>query len=136
MKRHMIYAIALITVCVATTVFAKRSAPKPVASVTKDGIEYSVPHDRMGFVAAKWIKTNREIWSKQIYVVKYEYKFGLERDVQSCFITSLNLNNDVLIITNEKGSVFKLNIDTLVTKTIKGSNVIDHTKHKHPDERE
>lgn len=135
MKKIIIYLIVLIVLCATTSVHARRELPKPVTPVTKDGIEYSAPLDRMGFVVAKWINTNREIWSKQIYVVKYEYKYGLEEDVQWCFIKSLKLEGNQLIITNEEGSMFSLDIDTLETKTIKGSNVIDHTKHKHPSER-
>jgi hypothetical protein len=166
MKKFMIYVIALLVVSIATTALAKRIEPKPVhpeikfgkigysesfespfdhdtvikprpaPPVIKDGIEYSAPSDHMGFVVAKWIKTNREIWSKQIYVVKYEYKYGLEEDAQWCFIKSLKLEGNQLIITNEEGSTFSLDIDTLQTKTIKGSNVIDHTNWKHPSERE
>ena len=136
MKKFMIYVIALLVVSIATTALAKRIEPKPVPPIIKDGIEYSAPSAHMGFVVAKWIKTNRQIWSKQIYVVKYEYKYGLEEDAQRCFIKSLKLEGNQLIITNEEGSTFSLDIDTLQTKTIKGSNVIDHTNWKHPSERE
>lgn len=137
MKRNIICLATLIAVCIATTVFAKRVAPKAVSSVTKDGIEYSVPHDRMGFVVAKWIKRNPEveIWSRQIYTVKFEYTHGLSRCVQACFITSLKLDGEKLKVINERGSEFELHLNTLEVKTIKGTNVIDYTKHTPPNKK-
>ena len=87
--------IMLATACamsvLVSSAFAKRSPPKVVTPVAKDGIEYSAPVDREGFVVATWVKTGRKIWSRQVYVIKYEYKLGLESDIQSCFITELEL---------------------------------------------
>lgn len=126
MKTLGIYTRIFIVACMATTATAKRLAPKPVPSVTRDGIEFSAPRDRMGFVVATSVKTSQEIWAKQIYVVKYNVE--LERDVQWCFITGLKLDGKKLLITNEKGSTFELDTDSLEMKTIKGSAVIDHAE--------
>lgn len=126
MKKSVIYTSILMAACLTTTVLAKRMAPKPVPSVTLNGIEFSAPRDQMGTVVAKNAKTGREFWSKQIYVVKYNLE--LERDVQWCFITSLKLDGKKLLITNENGSTFELAVDSLELKTIKGSAVIDRTK--------
>jgi hypothetical protein len=106
---------------------AKRAAPQTVAPIIKDGIEYSVPLNRTGYVVATWTKTHREIWSRQIYVIKYEYKQGLEEDVQWVFINGLRFENDKLRITNEKGGQFELDPETLAVKVIKGEAVIDFT---------
>ena len=118
--------------CWVTSVLAKRSAPKPVAPVVKDGIEYSAPLNRMGFVVATWAKTKREIWSRQVYVIKYEYKLGLEEDVQWCFITDLRFENGKLRVVNEGGSEFEIDPDTLTVTVLKGQAVIDYTHHKPP----
>ncbi|MEI6809929.1 MAG: hypothetical protein WCN95_14520 [bacterium] len=95
--------------------------------MVRDGIQYSAPRDRPGFVVATWIKTKREIWSRQIYVIKHDYKLGLEEDVQMIFITSLELGEGVLKVRNEQGSEFELNLETLAVKVLKGTSVIDFT---------
>ena len=131
MKRTLV-VVTVVVLCVALPCLAKRMPPKPVAPVTKDGIQYSAPLDHMGFVVATWLKTGREIWSRQIYVVKYEYQYGLEEDVQWCFITKIKFAGDKLRITNERGSEFELDPHTLEVKTLKGGAVIDHTNRKPP----
>ena len=131
MKRSMIIVAALMGIAaVVVPAFAKRAAPKTVAPVAKDGIEYTAPMEREGFVVATWTKTKREIWCRQIYVIKHEYLRGLEGDVQTCFITALELKDGTLKVTNEKGSEFELALDTLDVKVLKGQAVIDHTNVK------
>ncbi|MEI6165959.1 MAG: hypothetical protein WCS52_02085 [bacterium] len=129
--------IMLVTVCtialLISPAFAKRSTPKTVAPVSKDGIEYSAPLNREGFVVATWIKTKREIWSRQIYVIKHEYKFGLETDVQTCFITKLEMQNGKLKIKNEEKAEFVLDLDTMEVKILSGQAVIDYTNFKPPE---
>ena len=101
-----------------------------VAPVTQDGIEYSAPRDREGCVVATWIKTKREIWSRPIYVIKHEYKLGLETDVQTSFITALELQDGKLKIKTEKKAEFMLDLDSLEVKVLKGQAVIDYTNFK------
>lgn len=45
-------AFACIAVLLAYPAYAKRAAPKEVAPVQKDGIEYSASHERQGYVIA------------------------------------------------------------------------------------
>jgi len=98
--------------------------------VAKDGIEYSAPLSREGFVVAKWTKTGREIWSRQIYIIKHEYKLGLEEDVQTCFISALHFANGKLRVTNEQGGEFEIDLETLTVTVLKGRPVIDYTDFK------
>jgi hypothetical protein len=128
MKTLFLLVIATAVLLLAMPALAKRAAPKTVPPVTRDGIEYSTPLDRMGFVVAKWTKTNREIWSRQVYVIKYEYKLGLEQDVQTCFITSLRFENSKLRVANERGGEFDLDPDSLEVAVLKGDAVIDFSK--------
>ncbi|OGV35922.1 MAG: hypothetical protein A2X48_06015 [Lentisphaerae bacterium GWF2_49_21] len=58
----MMMVLVVAAVCLAVPAFAKRSAPEQVKPVEKDGIEYSAPADRMGFVVATWALTKQEIW--------------------------------------------------------------------------
>ena len=131
MRNSLIVALAFVF-CATASVLAKRSAPKPVAPVARDGIEYSAPLDRMGFVVATWTKSKREIWSRQVYTIKYEYKLGLEEDVQWCFITDLRFENGKLRVVNEAGSEFEVDPDSLSVTVLKGHAVIDYTHHKPP----
>jgi hypothetical protein len=122
--------IIALLVCTAVSASAKRGTPKPVVPVVKDGIEYSAPLSREGFVVATWVKSKREIWSRQVYVIKHEYKVGLEQDVQSSFITDLKFQNSKLQITNEDGGEFEVDPDSLTVRVLKGRSVIDFTNPK------
>lgn len=94
----------------ATISIAKRAAPKPVPAVTLNNIRYSAPHQLMGYVVAADTTKNKEIWRKRIYEVII--KPALERDVQDVFITSLVIENGTLVITNERGESYTLDLAT------------------------
>ncbi len=121
-------AIVLIGSLAATRVSAKRSEPKAVPPITRNGVVYSVPHEHMGFVIAKDEKLDRELWTKQVYVVKYDPV--LEKDVQDCFVTELRVADDKLIVSNENGDQFELNPATLAVKVLKGAEIVDRTAPK------
>jgi hypothetical protein len=118
--------IVALTVLVAVGIAeAKRISPKDVMPVTKDAITYSAPHDQMGCVVAKSEKTGQLFWFRQVYVVKYE--LGLEKDVQDCFITGLTIESGKLIVTNEEGGQFELDLKSLSVKVLKGTALIERT---------
>ncbi len=91
-------------------VFAKRSAPADVAPIVIKGVEYSAPHDAMGFVVVKGISSGKELWRVRIYEVRVNPE--LERDVQDVFITALVAKDDTLLITNERGEKYALDLKT------------------------
>ncbi|MEZ5594412.1 MAG: hypothetical protein R3F53_28475 [Gammaproteobacteria bacterium] len=103
------------------SVSAKRLPPAEVEPVVYAGVRYSVPHwgfendakQNGGYVLATEIKTNKILWRKRIY--KISYKPAMTKDVQDVFITSLEIlqNENSLLITNEKNSKYKLNLETL-----------------------
>jgi hypothetical protein len=129
-RQHAMVVIVAALQYLATPGLAKRLAPQPVTPVAKDGIEYSAPLSREGFVVAKWTKTGREIWSRQIYIIKHEYTLGLEEDVQTCFITALHFHNGKLRVTNEQGGEFEIDLESLTVTVLKGRAVIDYTDFK------
>lgn len=94
----------------ATTAKAKRAAPKPVPAVTLKNIEYSAPHDLMGFVVATDTATHKELWRERIYAVTVNP--ALESDVQHVYITSLVIEESTLVITNERGESYALDLAT------------------------
>ena len=89
---------------------AKRSGPLEVKEITIGAVVYSAPHDAMGFVVATNGETKMELWRVRIYEVKKDPK--LEGDVQDVFITSLVKDGESLIVTNEQGKKFRLNLAT------------------------
>ena len=90
--------------------FAKRAAPEGVTPITVHGITYSAPPEAMGFVVASNNSSGKELWRKRIYTVHIDP--ALERDVQEVFITSLTARGDTLLVTNERGERFSLDLHT------------------------
>lgn len=75
-----------------------------------NSVEYSAPHEQMGFVVATDLGTHKTLWRVRIYTVHIDP--ALERDVQDVFITSLSLERGGLVITNESGDRYSLDLVT------------------------
>ena len=109
---------------------AKRGVPAEVLPVTVGNIEYSAPHrnhthKQMGFIEARDLKSGKLIWSRQIYIVKYDP--DLVGDVQDVFIKSITVESNNLIITNERNSKYQLDLHSLEVIILKGS-LVEETK--------
>ncbi|MBI2600318.1 hypothetical protein HYW43_05375 [Candidatus Daviesbacteria bacterium] len=129
MKNRIAVAIVIVFalfVCT-TSVFAKRSAPAPVNDIVFDGIKYSATNVEIGYVEARNAQNNQLIWKKQVY--KVTYKNNLEKDVQNVYITSLYIEDNNLLVTNEKGEIYKLDPKTGVN-VIKKGNIIENEQPK------
>ncbi len=124
----LLSAIALLLFGCATISLADRDNPKPVMPVEHNGVIFKAPtYDpktgyTVGFVEAYDTKTNRRIWSRQIYVVKYNT--DMESDTQAVYITHLSLKDNKLLISTERGFEYELDISTLGVKPINGPMVI------------
>jgi hypothetical protein len=75
-----------------------------------NSVEYSAPHEQMGFVVATDLSTHKKLWRVRIYTVHIDP--ALERDVQDVFITSLSFERGGLVITNESGDRYILDLAT------------------------
>jgi hypothetical protein len=104
--------VALLVLCcfAAAPALAKRMAPKEVKPVVVKEVEYTAPTDAMGFVVATDVKTKKELWREKIYTVTYIP--GLETDIQDVFISELAVDGNVLVITDEKGTRYALDLAT------------------------
>ena len=109
-RTSALLALCAFLVCGIAPVLAKRAAPSPVAPVLFKGVQYSAPPEAMGFVVATGISSGKELWRVRIYEVRVDPK--LERDVQDVFITALTLKDDTLIVTNERGEKYALDLKT------------------------
>ena len=97
---------------------AKRSAPVRVEPVVYNNIRYTAPifsqssgHKQLGGYIEAWdIKTNKKLWELKVYDIKYDP--GLERDVQEIYIDSLRIDLGHLIVTNEAGEEYEVELAT------------------------
>jgi hypothetical protein len=128
----MIKKFSLISSLLLATLLAeaKRGAPAEVLPLTVGNIEYSAPHrnrthKQMGLIEARDLKSEKLIWSRQIYAVKYDP--DLEGDVQDVFIKSITVEGNNLIITNERNSKYQLDLHSLEVIILKGS-LVEETK--------
>ncbi len=96
---------------------AKRSAPAPVAPLVIGTTTFRVDPSPLGLVAAVNTKGGGTLWTKQIYVTRYDA--DLERDVQDRFITGLRPADGGLVVTVEGGAEYHLNLATLEVKPMK-----------------
>ena len=88
---------------------AKRLPPKEVKPVIHNGIKYSATHEKMGYVEAWDIENNEKLWKKKVYAVDIDPR--LEADVQWIFITSLIVDDGKLIVVNEAGNRYEIDIE-------------------------
>ena len=98
---------------------AKRPVPTYVTPINSRSIEYSAPHSQIGCIEARDTSTKQLIWRRQIYTIKYN--LDLERDVQDIHIYTIKLSDSSMFITNEHKSEYKLDLETLNIKLLKGS---------------
>lgn len=116
--RLFLLGLAVCSTLSASVVFAKRSAPAPVPNLADGAVEYRAPHAQLGCVEC-WDPTRNEmLWRRQIYVVRYNAE--LERDVQDIFIKTLRLRDGALIVQNERDSEYRLDLDTLEVRPLRG----------------
>ena len=94
---------------------AKRRDPKPVAPVVYHGISYSAPNNngRIAYVLAS-DSTGKELFRIKVFDTPTDPK--LEEDVQWVFITDLRLSGHLLLVKDEKGRCYIVNLDTRAVK--------------------
>jgi outer membrane protein assembly factor BamB len=114
MRVHPATVIALVMVVLIWPVsaFAKRGAPKPVSPVVWEGVEYRAPLnvEQMGHVQAVDIISGQKLWETKVYHVWINPL--LETDVQWIFITNLQVQDRKLLVRNEAGKIYKLDLKT------------------------
>lgn len=91
--------------------WGKRAPPKPVIPVTHDGVTYSAAGDgTAAFVVATETSSGRELWKVEVFKVRIDPL--LEEDVQWVFITELKVSGNSLLIRDERGRCYRLNLTT------------------------
>ena len=119
--RHTRFALtALLFGVFITTALAKRIAPREVAPVSHEGIEYYAPLDvnMIGRIQARDPATKKVLWEQVIFKITYDSE--LERDVQWVFISNLRIDDGMLIITDERNRRYSMNPETREVRRIEG----------------
>jgi hypothetical protein len=118
MRTLFILAIVASVVLASDAASAKRRAPKDVAPLTVRGIVYKVPHfgffhkkgQNGGFVQAWDAKTKKLLWDRMVYRIVYDRE--VESDVQDVFITKIRVIGSKLVVTNEAGEKFEMDLSS------------------------
>jgi hypothetical protein len=93
----------------ATTLVAKRMPPKPVTPVVSEGVRYSADGDgRDEYVVAENVSTGNLLWKVKVFHIRI--KFWIEEDTQIVFITNLKLLGSSLMVRNEEGRCYAVNL--------------------------
>ena len=95
---------------------AKRLPPLNVRPLVYKGIKFIALTriEKMGYVEARDIETNKRVWEKKVYNVIINPM--LERDVQWIFISSLSIEDGKLVVVNERGRKYNIDIPKNILK--------------------
>jgi hypothetical protein len=91
---------------------AKRIPPRTVEPVIHEGIRYVAPNDdgRRGYIEARDVKTNKKLWELTVFANHIDPK--LEEDIQWVFIKALSVQDDMLMVTSERGRTYQVDLKT------------------------
>ena len=108
----MKHIITFILLTLATPAFAKRPPPSDVLPVEHNGIRYVAPNrnGRVAYLEAWDIKTGKQLWETVVF--RNIIKPWLEEDVQCVYIKKLEVLQNILIVTDERGRSYSVDLKT------------------------
>ncbi len=115
-----ILALALLTwLALPTAVLAKRTPAPVIDPIVHEGVRYTVPNDKgtKGYVVASDASTGKQLWKKTIFR-KCICPF-VEHDVQWVFLKQMRLDAGRLILVDERGRTYSLDLKTHSVKRLK-----------------
>ena len=91
---------------------AKRVAAAKVEPVVHQGIRYIAPNDdgRRAYIEAWDIRTKKKLWDLTVFTNRIDPT--LEEDVQWIFIKALNIRDGALVVTSERGRIYRVDLKT------------------------
>jgi outer membrane protein assembly factor BamB len=120
-SRFWIAVIAIISL--PQLALAKRGEPKPVLPIVSNGVKYIAPsvmpkyrsiygnsNCGIGCVEARNNKNGKLLWKVEVYQIKYDPT--IELDVQDVFISALSIDRGKLMVKNEDGVKFSVDLKT------------------------
>src|SRR5260221_8122132 len=114
------FIVALLSLTAPLLAFGKPLAPPQFEAVTNNGVRYVVPNDKglRAYVEAWDVQTGRKLWAKTIFRHYYIPPFGTEC-MHYEYLQSLALQNDMLMLTSDRGRAYALDIRTRAVQRIK-----------------
>jgi hypothetical protein len=109
MRLILVFSAIAILPCLA---LAKHAAPSRVEPVIHDGSRYVAPNDdgRRAYIEARDVQTNKKLWELTVFTNRIDPR--LEEDVQWVFINKLNVLDDTLLVTSERGNTYRIDLST------------------------
>jgi len=122
MKKITVSIVFVLVVCfvfsnmvAASRIWDEKLTPEHLAIVA-DGVTYIPAYEyysqerKISFLEARDATTNKLLWRQKVYEVPYIR--GLEDDVQDIPITSLRIENGSVIVENQTGEVYAVDIES------------------------
>ena len=107
----------LACVLTSTTLWADREPPDPVDPVEHDGVRYTaILEIEYGGVAAWSVETAQKLWEVEVFRVVFDEK--VEGCAQEVYITSLRIEDDALMVTNEREEVFEVDLEKRTVRPV------------------
>lgn len=116
MRKTVLLVAILVVALAATALWAMREPPAPVTPVVHNGVKYTAPMESMGVVVALDAKSGAKLWQQKIYDVKIDP--SLEADIQYVYITTLAVQGGDLIVTNEMGAKYAMNLSSRAVRKL------------------
>lgn len=103
-------------VILASPAAAKRLPAPIIPPVVHNGVRYGVPNDRgtVGYVVASDVATGKRLWKKTVF--RKCICPVLEHDVQWVFIKGMRLDGEQLLIVDERGRTYVLDLRSRAVK--------------------
>lgn len=107
------HLVMMLLVLMLVIVQARHVNPPAVPAITNSGVRYVVPNDKglRAYVEAWNISTGQKLWTKAIFTHWYIPPFGTEC-MHYEWIESVALLKDDLVLTSERGRIYRLNTHT------------------------
>jgi predicted GTPase len=127
-KMLMVAVVPLISfMIVVPSAYAKRMPPKKLEAVEYGDIlvvaplsltKYKEITKKNGVYLEIWGKSKTDLkWWIQVYTI--DYKKGLETDIQDIFLKHIEVKDGVVVVTNELGMIFSVDLQEKTVKLIK-----------------
>ena len=119
MKIKITFCVLLCFMAFTSSAWCKRGGAPIVEPVIYENIKYISPNDDgiREYIQAWDIKAKRKIWELTIFANPLQP--GLEKDVQWVFIEKMKLEQNNLLITDERARQFIVDLKTKQIKRLK-----------------
>jgi outer membrane protein assembly factor BamB len=123
MKIFRLASVVIATSFLSPIALAKRGTPKPVNAIVSSRVRYiapsvmpkyrsiyGAPTCEIGCVEARNDRTGKLLWKIEVYQIKSDPQ--METDVQDVFISALSIERGKLIVENEAGAKYSVDLKT------------------------